>query len=170
MNAKRSNHTNSSAFGGSSMVSVNKLYCGNVSRENSCMGLKSKVYNRKPGVVSNKCCAGRGEGTPPQTPDAVLLDALPKYGSPIGTLRLEGCLQSINRGKDHSETSSAGHQHISIRITGVEQIDSYQREAKIVFIGDGRCFKYEFDCSNAIIPVFAAVSPNLAAGPGELNR
>jgi hypothetical protein len=46
---------------------------------------------------------------------------------------------------------------------------SYQREAKIVLIGEGKFFKYEFDCSKARIPAFAAVSPNLETGPGQLS-
>lgn len=47
----------------------------------------------------------------------------------------------------------------------IERDFLYLREAKTVFAGDGKCFKYEFDCSSARIPAFAAVSPNLASGP-----
>jgi hypothetical protein len=45
----------------------------------------------------------------------------------------------------------------------------YQREAKIVLIGEGKFFKYEFDWSKARIPAFAAVSPNLETGPRQLS-
>jgi hypothetical protein len=41
----------------------------------------------------------------------------------------------------------------------------YHREAKTVLIGEGKFFKYEFDCSKARIPALAAVSPNLETGP-----
>jgi hypothetical protein len=42
---------------------------------------------------------------------------------------------------------------------------SYHKEANMVLIGEGKSFKYEFDWSNARIPAFAAVSPNLETGP-----
>lgn len=35
----------------------------------------------------------------------------------------------------------------------------------MVFMGDGRFFKYGFDWSKARIPALAAVSPNLETGP-----
>jgi hypothetical protein len=48
-------------------------------------------------------------------------------------------------------------------------LGKYQRETKIVLIGDGRSFKYEFDCSKARIPALAAVSPNLETGPVKVS-
>jgi hypothetical protein len=44
----------------------------------------------------------------------------------------------------------------------------YHRDAKIVLIGEGKSFKYEFDWSKARIPALAAVSPNLETGPAQL--
>lgn len=38
-------------------------------------------------------------------------------------------------------------------------------DAKTVLIGDGKPARYPFELSNAKIPAFAAVSPNLATGP-----
>lgn len=45
----------------------------------------------------------------------------------------------------------------------------YHSEAKIVFTGEGRSFKYEFDCRSARIPAFAAVSPNRETGPKNMS-
>ena len=45
----------------------------------------------------------------------------------------------------------------------------YHREAKIVLIGEGKFFKYEFDWSKARIPALAAVSPNLETGPAKIK-
>jgi hypothetical protein len=39
----------------------------------------------------------------------------------------------------------------------------------MVWIGEGKFFKYEFDWSKASIPAFAAVSPNLETGPTQLS-
>src|SRR4051812_45569070 len=42
---------------------------------------------------------------------------------------------------------------------------TYQRDAKIVWIGKGSLAKYVFDWSKAKIPALAPVSPNLPTGP-----
>ena len=44
----------------------------------------------------------------------------------------------------------------------------HHKEAKMVLIGEGKFFMYEFDCSRARMPALAAVSPNLETGPMPL--
>jgi hypothetical protein len=44
-------------------------------------------------------------------------------------------------------------------------VGKYQRETKIVLIGEGKSFRYELDASKARMPALAAVSPNRATGP-----
>lgn len=44
---------------------------------------------------------------------------------------------------------------------------TYQSEAKMVLMGEGRVFRYEFDWSRARMPALAAVSPNRDTGPVE---
>ncbi len=46
-----------------------------------------------------------GERTPPETTDAVLLDAVAENGRAARALCLERCLESVYRGQDHAKRS-----------------------------------------------------------------
>lgn len=66
-------------------------------------------------------CRG-GDCSPPQTPDAVRLDALTKQVRSARALGLQGGLESVDRGEGHPEAGSTfGIEQISTRADSEEQ-------------------------------------------------
>lgn len=95
--------------------------------------------------MSYKCGSSGSKGTPPQTADTVLLDALAQQSRASRALGLHGGLESIDGGQGHTEGRRAikRHGHISCQYGSqgrlVENIQgiSYQREAKMVWTSVG---------------------------------
>jgi len=171
INARRSNQTARGCFAGSGIFSERKLYYCTVSIAlGHSLDTGDQVYSCKPRVISNKCSRSRGKSTPPQASDPVSLNALSEQCGSTGTLHLKGCLESVNRSKYHSKSRST---LVPLVFPSNSQKDgnlaAYHKDTKMVLIGEGRSFKYEFDWSRARIPALAAVSPNLATGPTQLS-
>ena len=53
--------------------------------------------------MPNESGSSRREGTPPQTPDAILLDTLAEQRSASSTLGLHRGLEGVYGGQDHAE-------------------------------------------------------------------
>lgn len=56
-----------------------------------------------PGVVSHERRSGRRKGAPPETSDAVRLDALSEDGGAPGSLSLERGFEGVDGRQDHAE-------------------------------------------------------------------
>lgn len=62
---------------------------------------------RIPRVVPHERRCRRSKGAPPETADAVRLDALAKDGSPARSLGLERGFERVDGGQDHPEGGGA---------------------------------------------------------------
>lgn len=112
---------------------------------------------------SGRC---RGNCTPPETADTISFDAVAEQGGPAGPLGLKRGFERVDRREKYSKASSTSYCPFSRCVYLTRKGNAtYQREAKIVLMGEGNLLKYGFDWSNASIPALAAVSPNLATGP-----
>lgn len=137
--------------------------------------LGQQVVGGKPRVVPGKGGRGGGQRAPPETADAVGLDAVPQQRGAARSLGLQGGLDGVDGRQEDAEGRGAGKTRSVVLFEGPVRgrcrpeggRAAYHRETKMVWISDGRFLRYEFECSSAKMPALAAVSPNRETGPGS---
>lgn len=115
--------------------------------------------------MSYKSRTGRSKGSPPESADAVRLDALAQKSAATGPLHLKCRLECIDRRENHSESRGAVSASVLEHSIVILRQKPNLIEANTVLKRTGMSLRYELDCRSASIPAFAAVSPNLETGP-----